>query len=43
MAALLSMLNTCANGVATVNIDNGFGAAYLATQINRLAVGGGVL
>ncbi len=43
VAALLSMLNTCANGVATVNIDNGFGAAYLATQINRLAVGGGVL
>ena len=40
MAALLSMLNSCANGVATVNIDNGFGAAYLATQINRLAVGG---
>ncbi len=41
VAALLSMVNSCANGVATVNIDNGFGAAYLATQINRLAVGGG--
>lgn len=41
VAALLSMVNSCANGVATVNIDNGFGTAYLATQINRLAVGGG--
>lgn len=41
VAALLSMVNSCANGVATVNIDNEFGAAYLATQINRLAVGGG--
>ena len=38
MAALLSMINSCANGVATVNIDNGYGAGYLATQINRLAV-----
>lgn len=38
VSALLTMLNSCANGVATVNIDNGFGAGYLATQINRLAV-----
>ena len=39
-AALLSMLSSCANGVAVVNIGNGFGAGYLATQINRLAVKG---
>lgn len=37
VSALLTMLNSCANGVATVNIDNGYGAGYLATQINRLA------
>ena len=37
-AALHAMLSTCANGVATVNIDNGYGAGYLAIQINRLAV-----
>jgi hypothetical protein len=35
LAALLAMLNTCANGVTVVNIDNGYGAAYVATQINR--------
>ena len=35
IAALLGMLNSCANGVAVVNIDNGFGAAYAATLINR--------
>ncbi|MBM3942725.1 MAG: nickel pincer cofactor biosynthesis protein LarB [SAR202 cluster bacterium] len=35
MAALLGMLNSCAPGVAVVNIDNGFGAGYLAAQINR--------
>ena len=35
LAALLSMLNSCAPGVAVVNIDNGFGAGYLAAQINR--------
>ena len=35
LAALLSMLNSCANGVGVVNIDNGFGAAYLASVINR--------
>ena len=36
IAALLSMLNTCASGVAVVNIDNGFGAGYMAALINRL-------
>ncbi len=41
LSALLTMINSCANGVATVNIDNGYGAGYLATQINRLAVSGG--
>jgi NCAIR mutase (PurE)-related protein len=35
LAALLSMLNSCASGVTVVNIDNGFGAAYAATLINR--------
>jgi len=35
VAALLSMLNSCAPNVSVVNIDNGFGAAYLATLINR--------
>lgn len=34
VAALLSMINSCANGVSTVNIDNGYGAGYIATQIN---------
>lgn len=38
-SALLTMLNSCAEGIAVVNIDNGFGAGYLATQINRLALG----
>lgn len=33
MAALLSMLNSCAEGVAVVNIDNGYGAAYMAAEI----------
>lgn len=37
LSALLSMLNSCANGVAVVNIDNGFGAAYMASVINRRA------
>ncbi len=41
LSALLTMLNSCAEGVAVVNIDNGFGAGYLAAQINRLAVNGG--
>ncbi len=38
LSALLSMLNSCANGVGVVNIDNGFGAAYLASVINRKRV-----
>ncbi len=37
ISALLTMINSCANGIAVVNIDNGFGAGYMATQINRLA------
>lgn len=36
IAALLSMLNSCASGVSVVNIDNGFGAAYTASIINKL-------
>jgi hypothetical protein len=35
VSALLSMLNSCAGGISVVNIDNGFGAAYQATLINR--------
>jgi NCAIR mutase (PurE)-related protein len=38
LSALLTMLNSCAEGLAVVNIDNGFGAGYIATQINRLGV-----
>lgn len=38
LSALLTMLNSCANGISVVNIDNGYGAGYVATQINRLAV-----
>jgi NCAIR mutase (PurE)-related protein len=37
VSALLTMLNSCAEGLAVVNIDNGFGAGYISTQINRLA------
>ncbi|MBE5870586.1 MAG: nickel pincer cofactor biosynthesis protein LarB [Lachnospiraceae bacterium] len=37
LSALLTMINSCANGIAVVNIDNGYGAGYLATQINRIA------
>ena len=37
VAALLGMLNSCGSGVTVVNIDNGFGAAYAASQINMLA------
>lgn len=37
LAALLGMLTSCGSGVTVVNIDNGFGAAYAAAQINRLA------
>ena len=36
LSALLSMLNSCASGIGVVNIDNGFGAGYLASTINRL-------
>lgn len=36
MSALLSMLNSCASGVSVVNIDNGFGAGYLASRINHM-------
>ena len=36
LSALLSMLNSCASGVSVVNIDNGFGAGYLANRINRM-------
>ena len=39
LAALLGMLNTCANGVAVVNIDNGFGAGCMASLINHGARG----
>ena len=38
LSALLTMINSCANGISVVNIDNGYGAGYIATQINRLAV-----
>lgn len=37
LSALLTMLNSCAEGLAVVNIDNGFGAGYMLAQINRLA------
>lgn len=40
LSALLTMINSCANGITVVNIDNGYGAGYVATQINRLAVYG---
>jgi NCAIR mutase (PurE)-related protein len=36
IAALLGMLNSCASGVSVVNIDNGFGAATIASLINHL-------
>ena len=39
VSALLSMLNSCASGVSVVNIDNGFGAGYLASMINHMAAG----
>lgn len=38
LSALLTMINSCANGIAVVNIDNGYGAGYMAAQINKLAV-----
>ena len=37
LSALLTMINSCANGITVVNIDNGYGAGYSAAQINRLA------
>ena len=40
LSALLSMLNSCASGVSVVNIDNGFGAGYLANMINHMEVKG---
>jgi NCAIR mutase (PurE)-related protein len=44
LASLLAMLNSCAPGVAVVNIDNGFGAGYIAALINRSGEeGGGVI
>lgn len=42
LSSLLTMLNSCAEGISVVNIDNGFGAGYISTQINRLAVKGNV-
>ena len=36
LSALLGMLNSCASGIGVVNIDNGFGAGYLANKINRI-------
>lgn len=39
LSALLTMINSCANGIAVVNIDNGYGAGYMATQINRMGAG----
>lgn len=38
VAALLSMINSCSNCVSVVNIDNGYGAGYIANQINKLAI-----
>ncbi len=38
LSALLTMINSCANGIAVVNIDNGYGAGYMASQINRLGI-----
>jgi hypothetical protein len=42
LSALLTMINSCANGISVVNIDNGYGAAYIASQINFLAERGKV-
>ena len=36
VTALLAMLNSCSGGVSVVNIDNGFGAGYIASMINKL-------
>lgn len=40
LSALLAMLNSCASGVSVVNIDNGFGAGFLAGRINRIIIEG---
>lgn len=40
LSALITMINSCANGISVVNIDNGYGAGYIATQIGRLAANG---
>lgn len=40
LSALLSMLNSCASGVSVVNIDNGFGAGYMAGMINHISASG---
>lgn len=40
LSALITMINSCANGISVVNIDNGYGAGYIATQIGRLAATG---
>ena len=37
LTALLGMINSCSNGISVVNIDNGYGAGYIASQINKLA------
>ncbi len=42
LAALLGMLNSCGTGVTVVNIDNGFGAGYAASQMNALVSGAGI-
>jgi NCAIR mutase (PurE)-related protein len=39
LSALLTMLNSCASGISVVNIDNGFGAGYLANMINQMKGG----
>ncbi|MDR1926728.1 MAG: nickel pincer cofactor biosynthesis protein LarB, partial [Endomicrobium sp.] len=36
LSALLAMLNSCASGISVVNIDNGFGAGYIANRINKM-------
>lgn len=41
LSALLSMINSCANGISVVNIDNGYGAGYIANQINKMVVNAG--
>ena len=38
LSALLTMLNSCSNGITVVNIDNGFGAGYMASMINHVSV-----